>query len=259
MPYYVKRDFGGRIESASLCAQPTWPEEQLGDDDEELVSFLAKFPSPPAQQLDFEALDRISAESARVNKETEEIGNLILRFLSEWADLENVCSRLFYDVVQCSSPESHVPYAIYHALPGFEARLGVLNAALLQFFVENKELFFLRDPWRRFLSALREIKKTRNFVAHGSVTTIHHQGQHHVRLTAPWFDVRKNMNLLINHNVPGMDGAKLSEDLAYLAKVSFAVGSMIRVLDQYRKYGERVLNQATAEMETALTGLKIPE
>ncbi|MEX3918172.1 hypothetical protein AB4Y43_18325 [Paraburkholderia sp. BR10872] len=250
---------GGKIESVAPCQQPNWPEELLPDNDEELVAFMAQFPPLPAGLPTVEEMEKQAVEHARIETETKALGDAILRFLSQWANLENTCSRLFYDVVHCSPQESHVAYAIYHALGGFESHLTVLGAALEQLIVENTDLEVLKEPWRKVLDALRKIKVTRNSVAHGSISTILHNNQRYVRLTAPWFDVKKNAGQLRNHNIPGIDGKALEERLIYLNGVASAVGLLDRAIEQYRKYGDGVLPQAVLDINSALGLLKRPD
>jgi hypothetical protein len=256
MPY-VNRDFGGMIVAAAPVRQPVWAEEFLPDDNEELVKFMSQFSPIPATLPTLEMIENISKEHERIENEKRTLGEFILIFLSTWSNLENTCSRFFYDIVNSAPQESQVAYAIYHTAPGFEGQISILGAALKQLIVENPDLDPLTKEWSKAQAVLRKIKETRNAVAHGSVLPFQHKGQTYVRLTAPWFDVRKNAGALRNHSIPGIDSATLEERITYLVGVNGVIFHFSNALQQYRKYGSRIIPRALAEIQTALRHLSL--
>lgn len=258
MPY-VQRNYVGEITGYFANPQPGLAKEFLTDAHPDLLAYIAAHPAPPIPQpLNAEQIGQLQKNETQRETETRELQALILKFLKEWAELEIAFSALFHAIVNPNQQGSKVPYAIYYALGGFDARIGVVNSAMAQLIEENKPLKALEDAWKKIIVEAKSVKNVRNQVAHGSILTIVTKGRQITRLTAPAFDVNNIWRKLAKGPEVGLSVKQLTEHLACLPLLSQAFDAVNRLISDYREFGVGLLPERLASLKLARSHLGTP-
>lgn len=260
MPY-VQRTFAGQVTGLYANAQPGYAENFLPDDHSEVLDFLSKQPPLPE-----DVLKPPTEEQRRKNDEAhalsaldnQQLRNLTLAYLGQWADLETAFSALFYVIVNSEDKSSRIAYAIYYALGGFDARIGVVSQAVQQLFAENPKLQCADKAWDAIRQELQDVKKIRNQVAHGTILTIHSGGRQFTRLTSPPFDPNKVGRPLAKGPEVGLSPKQLTGHLQCLPLAVTAIDSMNRLIADFRAFGDEPLPQRLAELEETRSLLGSP-
>lgn len=260
MPY-VQRNFLGVVTGLFAVAQPGYGEEFLQDDHPEVVDFLSKQPPLPADFLKPITEDqqrKNEASHALAVEENQQLRNLTLSYLGQWAELETACSALFYVIVNSGPKSSKIAYAIYYALGGFDARIGVLHQSILQLFEETPGLQRTAKSWGAIYDELKAVKGVRNKVAHGTILTIHSGGRQITRLAAPPFDPINIGRPLAKGPEVGMSPEQLARHLRCLPIATEALDGMNRLIADFREFGEGPLPQRLAELDALRSHLGNP-
>lgn len=260
MPY-VQRNFLTNITGVFANSQPGYAEEFLPDDHLEILDFLGKQPPLPADFLKPLTQDQLrmhEAAAALAAEENQQLRNLTLAYLKQWAELETACSTLFYVIVNSEPKSSKIAYAIYYALGGFDARIGVLNQSMLQLFEENPKLRCATKSWGSIYDELKTVKGVRNKVAHGTILTIHSGGRQITRLTAPPFDPINIGRPLTKGPEVGLAPDQLTRHLRCLPIAVNALDGMNSLIADFREFGEGPLPQRLAELNALQTLLGSP-
>src|SRR5262245_6351507 len=147
---------------------------------------------------------RMSAESARNEKEHEKLNGAILTHHRGWVQLELALSALLYEILRVEPRSSHLAYAIYYSPTGFEARAAQVNNALIQLISENASLAALEPRWSSLDRKINKARTMRNIVAHGAPNNLVLRGKTHVRLTSPAFDVIRMGRVVLKGQIPGI-------------------------------------------------------
>lgn len=260
MPY-IQRNFVAQITGLYANAQPGYAEEFLPDDHSEVVDFLSKQPPLPEdflKPLTEDQRRKNDAAHALAIEENQQLRNLTLSYLGQWAELETACSTLFYVIVNSGPKSSKIAYAIYYALGGFDARIGVLNQSILQLFEETPELQCAAKYWSAIFSELKTVKGVRNKVAHGTILTINSGGRQITRLTAPPFDPINIGRPLAKRPEVGLSPDQLARHLNCLPLAYNALDGMNRLIAEFREFGQGPLPQRLAELEALQSHLGSP-
>jgi hypothetical protein len=249
MPY-VQRNFVDKLVGIYSCSQPGVAEEFLPDDAPEIVAFNLAHPIPPGFLIITpEQIEKATAQHAIALADGQKLKDLTLAFLHQWANLETALSALFYVIVNCESKSSHIAYAIYYALGGFDARIGVVSQAIQQLFAENPELRCAAKAWGAINQELKDVKSIRNQVAHGTILTINSGGRQFTRLTSPPFDPNKIGRPLMKGPEVGLSPKQLNNHLLCIPLAMAAIDGISRLIADYREFGAGPLPQRLAELE----------
>lgn len=259
MPYAI-RDIDGNLTGYTSGPQPGMPEEFLPDDHPEIIAYLQKFPIPtdflkPTTRAE---TAKLNAEFERNRAEAHALQTLIPMYLAAWAELETAFSTLFYVIVNTNPPHSKVAYAVYYSLGGFDARIGMVRAAMNQLVEENPALSQSAAAWAALMCEAKEVKATRNSVAHGTILTVAHRNRRFTRLTSPPFDVNNVGRPLSKGSDVGLSAIQLEAHLKCLPLLVEAVDAMNRLIADFRQHGPRTLPQRLSELEDARSRLGSP-
>ncbi|WP_421955860.1 hypothetical protein [Polaromonas sp.] len=254
MPY-VQRNFIGEMTGIYANSQEGYAEEFLPDDHPEIQDFQRRYPIPDARPLTLDVLQRIEVENKKANENIQALGKLTLEFLNAWSTLEMSLGSLFAATLNHPQTVSRVASAVYYGLTGFEARIGATGSAIVQLADDLPELAEIIPAWMILQAALREIKKTRNHVAHGSITRIHFDGKQYVGITSPSFDPRIGRYLKAGSD-PGLTAIQLRERINEIHPIYNALDKLNTMVSEYKRFGKETLPGTRVQLDSFLNHLK---
>lgn len=158
---------------------------------------------------------RIQQTQRRIEREHAAIRQAVTQFNQQFAELETALSALLY--VTVNRPNSRVAYALYYSPTSFDARVDLVQNAVIQIASENKNaLGSLITPWAqspllKLVYQIDRIRNLRNAIAHSAPNTLHVGGKPHARLTAPPFDVIRVGRKLEDRQIPGLTANDINQ------------------------------------------------
>ena len=115
-------------------------------------------------------------------------------------------------------PTGDVASAIFFAVDSLDARISIVEKAFSTLFRRFRGLDNineLNDRWEALVKATRGLKKTRNAVAHGQMTTVMIRSRkRHVRLTTPIAEQNQMRSAIEKHQLPGMSSNDINTSAA---------------------------------------------
>lgn len=267
MPY-IERDFAGKIvgvytnpqhrSDGTLRTEP----DPVPDDYPEVVEFMKNMPVLTQAGMTEEDFRREAEDQKRVEEEIPQLQQLLLQHVNVWAEVETGLSALFYTILNIQPSSSHIAYAIYYGLTGFEARRAVVNNALIQLMDENKDLEELRKPWTTINEKLRRSQERRNTIAHSTIQTLIYgtkpNRRKHPLLSPLPFDVIRIGREIKQGNRPGMDVTEFNMAIKKASQVAQCINSISIVIANFLRFGKETLPKTRPELEFHLKALSSP-
>lgn len=213
MPF-VRRDANGKIISSFL--QPQNNTEEVSDDAPEYVEYLKNFPSGFLVMTPEQAA-QAESKAKKSKQEENEIHLAIETFNKLFSSLESALSLLLHSILNA---KGEVAFAIYYSPTSFDARAEIVGNALFQIAVENPKLGTLVDIWQQVGKKIDRVRRLRNAIAHGSVSTLLINGKQYVRLSPPIFDVIRLGRTVDKGQVPGLSTHDISGGIAKLREAA---------------------------------------
>ena len=270
MPYYVERDFSGKV--VGLCTNPSVQEDgfcltdpdPLPDDHPEIVAFWKEHPAPQFPMLTREQMEEASRQQEKNQEDVRKLERLMLAHFSHMSSLELALGGLLQQILNIQGNAQNVARAIYFSIPGFDQRCITVGKALKQFVEDHlnsdkkryAELESLVGFWSRIGEHLNSVRSVRNVLAHGSISIVPHGGKRNARFTAPVFDPIRVGNLLVKGTNPGLGYDDLVKALAELTKVSLCVDRMNESITAFHQFGLDALLKKRARLEANLQALE---
>ncbi|MGH8717853.1 MAG: hypothetical protein ACREV0_02765 [Burkholderiales bacterium] len=270
MPYYVQRDFSGKI--VGLYASPAEQDDgfcltdpdPLPDGHPEIVAFFEKHPAPKMEMPTPEQWTEIHRQHEKNEEDIRKLGQLMLSHFHEISSLELALSGLLQQTLNIQGAALNVARAIYFSIPGFDQRCITVGKALQQFVEDHlnadrkryAEMESLIGLWSRIGERLKDVRGVRNVVAHGSINLVPHGGKHNARLTAPVFDPIRVGNVMIKGSNPGLGPDELEKAIAVVRKVSRCVDRMNDTVTAFHQFGLEALLKTRARLEVNLQALE---
>ncbi len=269
MPY-VQYDHAGKIVGLYSSPQPqpdgtclTEPEPLL-DDHPEVVAFRAAHPSPEFPKPTLKEIEQSRLMMEKLEQDSKKLNNLMLHHFQHWADLETALSLLLQEVLNIPQPGINIARAIYFSLGGFDARTTVTTKALKQFIHDhvaadkksNQQLETLQTLWGKSKNYMQQARVARNNVAHGHVCFLPHGGTYHARVSSPFFDPIKQINLIAKGTLPGMGEEELLAALELTRKLISFVDRMNEAVRAFHQFGPQTLPGTIVRLETNLRSLE---
>ncbi|NKE71906.1 hypothetical protein [Candidatus Manganitrophus noduliformans] len=171
--------------------------------------------------------DDIESSAEQLEKaslENKRLWNATAAITFAWANIENSMIMLLEKILN-ENRTSSVSYAsaIYFAPSNIETRFKIVDRALEEF-IYHHGLVGLADEWKACLKTLDNLKRTRNKVAHGHISSIHKNGKTYYRLTSPLFNMQEARATYKNKQIPGLSANDLENSL----KATFEINQRIR-------------------------------
>jgi hypothetical protein len=271
MPYYVQRDFSGKV--VTLYSHPAVQDDgfcltepdPLADDHPEILAFLAAQPVLPAIKMPTEAEMAVSNRQwEQSQEEARTLQKLMLAHFTSMSHLELALGALLQQLLNVQSPALHVARAIYFSIPGFDQRCVTVGKAVQQFVEDHmradrakySELEHLAQSWSKVRDRLAEVRGVRNVVAHGSISMIQHGGRYQARLMAPVFDPIRVGNPLAKGSNPGLGVADLQAAMALMQHVARCVDRLNDSFTEFHKFGVAAVVKQRPRLEANLTALE---
>ena len=263
MPY-VQRDPTGKIVCSATNPQPQQEgsclteSEFLPDDHPEVIEFMKRFPMITQGHMTEEDFKREEEDQKRVDKEIPELQTLALAHISVWASLETALSALLYTALNIQPASSHIAYAIYYGLTGFDARLTVVNNVIIQLMNEKKELESLREHWEKLHKKIDIAKNRRNTVAHSTIQTLIYGSKPRKKravLSPLPFDVIRLQRKIEAGEDPGLDVNQFTTVVERAFKLAECIDSVNRVISNFHQYGKDTLLKTIPAVESRMKEL----
>ena len=233
MPY-IQRNWRGHITGLFANPQPDYATEELPEDHPEVIAFREKHPiakellAPPT----WEQIQRTREESERNAKEHEAIKAAVDAFNRGFSNLEISLSALLYNAIHL--PSSQVAYAIYFSPTSFDARVQLVDNAVIQIVSENEEkLKDLMPLWSAIVEHLDKVRRLRNAIAHGNQLTVAFQGKNYARLTAPAFDIIRVGRKIADGKIPGLGSNEVKEGLKRLRRANECIDLVSGIFEAF--------------------------
>lgn len=247
MPF-VYRNFKGEITGYAAVEQDK-AKEFVPDDDPELLAFKAKHPVTDVPPLTPKELARLATESQKLGAERVAMTSATARFHELFSGLEVALSALLYATI--NRPDTRVAYAIYYSPTGFDARVGIVENAVLETVLEVPTLRRLLELWPTIRKGINRSRNLRNAIAHGSQLVHHINGKMHLRLSPPAFDVIRIGRVIANRQIPGLTANDLKVGAQKLIWAIDRVDEVNRLLTAHYA-GDPALPERFLELEAGL-------
>jgi len=203
------------------------------------MAFCATYPIPEEmlRPLSEKDLQSIQQTHKRIEREHAAIQQAVTRFNQQFAQLETALSALLY--VAVNRPDSQLAYALYYSPAGFDARVNLVQNAIIQIASENKNaLGSLSTPWvqsplRKLVCRIDGTRHLRNAIAHSAHNTLHVGGRSHARLTAPAFDVIRVGRKLEDRQIPGLTANDINDGVTKAGWLIDRIDRLNRVLSAF--------------------------
>jgi hypothetical protein len=129
-----------------------------------------------------------------------------------WANLENAMVILLGNIIE---PKliGRFSSAIYFAVGGLDVRISIVDAAFRELLDQHQFRDQIMEKWDSLLNTIGRLKRTRNKVAHGQITTTSANGKNHVRLTAPIFHQQSSRAAFRKRQIPGISANDLEKSV----------------------------------------------
>ena len=188
--------------------------------------------------------------------EVEELEREARRFLNFLSNLETELSSLLHAIL--NGKKSKVPQAIFFSVSSFDARVNIVENALLETISENKRLARLgaKRIWPYIAEKIGDARKLRNFLAHGVPQIWIFGGKYYVRWMAPIGDVIRIGRPLARRQIPGIATADLARGAAPLPHLILCVEAISEIVNASRLRRNRALRERFALLEGRLTALR---
>ena len=119
MPYYVERDFSGKV--VGLCTNPSVQEDgfcltdpdPLPDDHPEIVAFWKEHPAPQFPMLTREQMEEASRQQEKNQEDVRKLERLMLAHFSHMSSLELALGGLLQQILNIQGNAQNVARAIY--------------------------------------------------------------------------------------------------------------------------------------------------
>jgi len=260
---FVGRRPDGSIYGTWTCRQPDDGDhpnvEELPDDHPEVVEFMKRVPTQA--QMTAEDFRREKEDQERVDREIPQLQTFVHRHSQAWTELETALSALLYVSLNIQPKSSHIAYAVYYGLNGFNARQTVVNNTIIQLMDENKDLEPLRDPWAKIDKKLEDARRRRNTIVHGTVQTLIYGSRPRKKRALlsplPFDAIRLNRKIKEGED-PGLNVNELSTSVQKVAKLSICIDAVNKVISGLHQSGKATLSKTIPELEASLTALNSP-
>jgi hypothetical protein len=197
--------------------------------------------------------------SEYLEAEHEQIQAAIIQFHRRFSELEVAASALLHAIL--NGKKSHVPYAIYYSVNSFEARMSIVQNALIEFVSEHKDdlgVIVGESCWPYMASKIRKIREIRNALAHGTPNTLYIGARAYVRVVPPVFDVIRISRRIANREIPGLKWTDIWEGGKPMVPMVDCLDHINRILTDYHQYGPKppTLPDRLFELEGGLQALR---
>ena len=146
----------------------------------------------------------LELERARLKDEVDLFNN-------GFGTLDYSLSSLLHAILGASIRD-RIPYAVYYSVTSFDARVTMVENALIEAITQNDKLkpLMAATHWPYLSEKLRTIRNLRNGLAHGSLQNMEIRDKVYVRWVAPASDVIRIGRVLARRQIPGLT----AEDVA---------------------------------------------
>jgi len=262
MPY-IERDFGGKLigvytnpqhnRDGSLRTEP----DPVPDDHPELVEFMGHMPKLTQAHMTAEDFKREKEDQEKVDREIPQIQQLALQHIQAWAQVETALSALLHTVI--NGQKSHIAYAIYYGLNGFDGRLTIVSNGVIQLINETKELEVLRDDWTAIAAKLISARDNRNTFAHGTIQILIYNKRKEARISPLPFDiVRLGWEIKKKGRPKGFDLNEFARVVKREWILAECLDAVNTIISQHRQFGPATFPKTTPELADRLTALSSP-
>jgi len=234
-------------------------QEELPDDHPDVIEFMKDVPTQAHMTPD--DFKREKEDQERVDKELPQLQALVQQHSQAWTELETALSALLYMTLNIQPKSSHIAYAIYYGLNGFDARQTVVNNAIIQLMDENKDLEPMRDLWTKLDKKLQDARGKRNTIVHGIVQTLIYgskpRKKRAVLSPLPFDVIRIGRRIKLGED-PGMNVKELLTAVQKVVRLRKCIDAVNTVIGGFHKTGEATLPKTIPALEASLTALNNP-
>jgi hypothetical protein len=194
--------------------------------------------------------------SEYIEKERQALRHAVEIFQTHFAGLEVVLSSLLHTIL--GNPKSKIPLAIYYSVDSFHARVSMVDEALKEATLEDKDLESLmtEDRWLYLMKCIHKARRMRNALAHGTPQTLVFKDRPHIRYAAPVFDVIRISRTVAKRQIPGLTTSDIESGWKPLPLLNTCVNEVNVVVDECRISASRDIYRALDEQLTKLRGLR---
>jgi hypothetical protein len=194
--------------------------------------------------------------SASTSAQLEELEREARRFLNLLSNLETALSSLLHAIL--NGKKSDVPRAIFFSVNSLEARVNIVENALLESISENRRLNRLgaKGVWPYIAEKIGDARKLRNAIAHGVPQISIIGGKYYVRWLAPIGDVIRINRAFAKRQIPGVATAELIRGFTPLPHIILCVEAISEIVSASRRSRNRALREKVALLDGRLTALR---
>lgn len=197
--------------------------------------------------------------SEYLDEEHSQMQAAILQFHRRFSELELAASALLHAILD--GRNSKVPYAIYYSVNSFEARIGIVQNALIEFVSEHKDdlgVIIEESCWPYMASKIRKVREIRNALAHGTPHTLSIGNKPYVRVVPPVFDVIRISRRVANREIPGLKWTDIWEGGKPMVPMVDCLDHINRILTAYHQHGSKspTLPDRLLELKAGLQSLR---
>jgi hypothetical protein len=192
----------------------------------------------------------------RLAEETRRLRESVASISFAWANVENAMVMLLYAILR--DDQGRFSSAIYFAPNAIETRFRIVDKAIIELADSTcceKEII---ASWSKVLSKLNALKQTRNRIAHGQISTMSSEGENHVRLTNPIYNIQEARRYRRRRQIPGLTSSDLETHLSLLYKAIEKIEAFRFIIDLVHAGDFAALKKRLAELTADLPSMVHP-
>lgn len=182
-----------------------------------------------------------------LTEEHEEMLKNVSILTLSWAHVENALVILFSKIIR--DPPAALASAIYFSPSSLEARFKIVKSALSVVIRGHPRAERISSFWNTTVNKFGHLKYTRNFVAHGQITTHHYRGRNRLRLTAPMFQFAPFEESFEKRQAPGMSSGDLKKSTTAVRTLTKRITAMTSIVTHLRDQTDEALVERLLEAE----------
>lgn len=167
------------------------------------LSKVRKIGEPePISEEELEELERLAEDHRTVQA-------FRLAVIDAWNCLEDRVAEVLR--IAARMPDPVAAAILYFSPHSFSTRLQMVDRLVEHLVIHSAKDPALLAEWKKISEKLKTPKAARDLAAHGSVTTHHHDGKNHVRLTPSFGQLHTHLKSYREGKLPGKGHLDLSQ------------------------------------------------
>lgn len=192
-------------------------------------------------------------DQQKMIEEHKTIREAIVNITLAWSHLENTLALILARVIDPVGPATYA-FAIFYSVASADAKISIVDAVFTTLLESSPHEQKIRPLWEKTLKLVSRVKKVRNAVAHGQISTTAIGGKNYVRLTPPIFDWRRMHPPVLKGQPPGLSAHDLDQTARRIGKVTSLLDHHLALVQAliYRNVPDEVLLEKLQELEADL-------